>query len=73
MDAHTENTYVARQTIVGINRNTMGYELLFRDGSDNAFPNIPLDEATSRLIVESHLDLGIEKLVGSHKAFINFF
>lgn len=72
MEAQTENTYVARQTIVGVNRNTMGYELLFRDGSNNAFPNIPLDEATSRLIVESHLDLGIEKLVGSHKAFINF-
>ncbi|NKB34992.1 MAG: HDOD domain-containing protein [Pseudomonadales bacterium] len=72
MSARTENTYVARQTIVGTNRNTMGYELLFRDGSENAYPNIPLDEATSRLIVESHLDLGIDKLVGSHKAFINF-
>jgi len=72
LETHSENTYVARQTIVGANRSTMGYELLFRDGNANAFPNIPLDEATSRLIVESHLDLGIEKLVGSHKAFINF-
>ena len=72
LTVQAENTYVARQTIVGAKRNTVGYELLFRDGTENAYPNIPLDEATSRLIVENHLDLGIDKLVGNYKAFINF-
>lgn len=31
-------TYVARQPILNRNKNTLGYELLFRDGERNAYP-----------------------------------
>lgn len=33
-------TYVARQPIFNRKRQTLGYELLFRDGESNAYPLI---------------------------------
>jgi EAL and modified HD-GYP domain-containing signal transduction protein len=71
-DSTNETVYVARQTIVSKDCGTIGYELLFRNGMSNSFPDISPDEATSRLISDAQLDVGIEKLVGEHRAFINF-
>ena len=65
-------SYIARQPILDVNRNTFGYELLFRDGEKNAFPDISGEEATSRLIVEQQFVHDIQDLVGNHRAFINF-
>lgn len=64
--------YMARQPILDAQKNLYGYELLFRDGESNAFPNINADEATSKLITEHHLLLGVEKITGGQLAFINF-
>jgi len=64
--------YMARQPILDDNKNLYGYELLFRDGESNAFPNINDDEATSKLITEHHLLMGVEKITGGQLAFINF-
>ncbi len=64
--------YLARQPILDADKKLYGYELLFRDGIDNCFPNINADEATSKLITEHHLLMGVEKITGGVKAFINF-
>ncbi|MBB67802.1 EAL domain-containing protein [Alteromonas sp. K632G] len=64
--------YVARQPIFDVNRNVYAYELLFRIGEDNCFPDIPPDEATSKILTSTHLSLGIEEITGDKKAFINF-
>lgn len=64
--------YMARQPILDAQKNLYGYELLFRDGESNAFPNINDDEATSKLITEHHLLMGVEKITGGQLAFINF-
>ncbi len=64
--------YMARQPILDANKNLYGYELLFRDGIANSFPNINADEATSKLITEHHLLMGVEKITGGQQAFINF-
>jgi len=48
------------------------YELLFRIGEENCFPDIPPDEATSKILTSTHLSLGIEEITGDKKAFINF-
>lgn len=64
--------YLARQPIFDTTQNVFGYELLFRDGLQNSFPNINADEATSKLITEHHLLMGVEKITGGHQAFINF-
>lgn len=51
-------TYVARQPILNAKRHTLGYELLFRDGEKNAFPEyMDADRATYRLIVENFYPL----------------
>lgn len=64
--------YVARQPIFNTHHELYAYELLFRDGKSNSFPDITPDEATSRVISSTHLSLGLEAVIGKHLAFINF-
>ncbi|MCH2058234.1 MAG: EAL domain-containing protein [Thalassotalea sp.] len=64
--------YVARQPIFDVNKSVYAYELLFRAGEENCFPNIPPDEATSKILTSTHLSLGIDEITGDKKAFINF-
>ena len=52
--------YVARQPILNKDETTVGYELLFRDSQQNSFPSIDPDEATSKIITQNHLTLGLE-------------
>jgi EAL and modified HD-GYP domain-containing signal transduction protein len=66
------DSFVARQPIVDAKKDLFGFELLFRDSWENRFPDVSSDEATSRLIVDSQLESGLEGLVGSRPAFINF-
>jgi EAL and modified HD-GYP domain-containing signal transduction protein len=65
-------SYVARQPILDQDGILKAYELLFRDGKSSAFPDIDPDEATSNILTNSHLTLGISKVTGSLPAFINF-
>jgi len=64
--------YIARQPIFNKDKETIGYELLFRDGEANTFPQIDADEATSKLIMQHHLLMGVEKVTANKLAFINF-
>jgi EAL and modified HD-GYP domain-containing signal transduction protein len=45
-------SYIARQPILDAHKNLFGYELLFRDGPNNKFPDIEAEQATSRLLSE---------------------
>ncbi|MFT6899635.1 MAG: EAL and modified HD-GYP domain-containing signal transduction protein [Paraglaciecola sp.] len=65
-------SYLARQPIVDNAHNLFGYELLFRDGENNCFPDIDPDEATSKLLTQSHLTTGVEVITNGKWAFINF-
>jgi len=50
----------------------MGYELLYRtEESLNKATITNGDQATSQVIVNSIMDMGLERLVGQHTAFIN--
>ena len=64
--------YVARQPIFNKERNIYGYELLFRGGMTNFFPDIDRDTATSKLLSSSFFTIGIEKITGARLAFVNF-
>ncbi|MCH2056375.1 MAG: HDOD domain-containing protein [Thalassotalea sp.] len=66
------STYIARQAIMDRKSKTIGYELLFRDGTDNSFPEIEKDIASSKLIIQNHLLGDIEAISLGKKAFINF-
>ncbi len=52
--------YVARQPILDLNNHVYGYELLFRSGPENFFPNVDPDMATSKLIDNSLFIMGLE-------------
>lgn len=64
--------YAARQPILNREKELIGYELLFRDGVDNVFPDIDGDEATTRLIEGSQFNFGLEDLTDNKPAYINF-
>ncbi len=66
------NVFVARQPIFDKKKSIYGYELLFRGGTTNAFPDIDGDTATSKLLSNSFLNIGIDQIVGGNKAFVNF-
>jgi len=65
-------SYVARQPILNIAQEVVAYELLFRDGDTNKFPNVSPDLATSSLLTNNHLTMGVEQVTQDKKAFINF-
>lgn len=64
--------YVARQPVFKRNKKVYGYELLFRDGISNVFPEIDGDTATSKLLSSSFLAMSLDQITGKNKAFINF-
>jgi len=70
-EAHLE-VYVARQAILDVNKKTHAYELLFRDGMSQAFADIDGDAATSKVLSSSFFTIGIDRLLGTKKGFINF-
>ncbi|MFC0119577.1 EAL and HDOD domain-containing protein [Pseudoalteromonas xiamenensis] len=63
--------FVARQPIFNKKQQVVAYELLFRDGTSNSFPNISDDRATARLIMDNQLNLGTRYLTSGKKALIN--
>lgn len=64
--------YLARQPILDREQKLYGYELLFRDGESNAFPDIDDDVATNQLIQNSELHHTLAEITDHQLAFINF-
>lgn len=68
--------FVARQPIFDRNLHVYGYELLFRDAMVDV-ANIPTDEqaadqATSKVLLNTIMELDLERLVDGRMAFFNF-
>ncbi len=64
--------YVARQPVFRRNKSRLGYELLFRNGLSNAYPEIDGTEATSRVLSTGFFSMDIDKVTGTGVAFVNF-
>jgi len=64
--------YTARQPILNRKQNVVAYELLFRDGAENFFPDVDPHEATSKLIMRTHLNDGLMPITNGKPALINF-
>lgn len=65
--------FVGRQPILDRTGNIFGYELLYRNSADNVFPQgMNPEKATIDLLVNTFLTIGIDRLVGRTKSFINF-
>ncbi len=66
------DAYIARQPILDRKKTLFAYELLFRDGLSNYFPQVDGDTATSKVLSSSFFTIGIERITGGKRAFINF-
>lgn len=65
--------FVARQPIYDANKNVQAYELLYRNSLEqNVYSCVDGDQATSSVIINSFLSIGIKKLTYNKTAFINF-
>lgn len=64
---------LARQPIFDRKLNTYAYELLFRSNAPKGEESpIDGDQATSLVMLNAFTEIGIQNVVGEHKAFINF-
>lgn len=71
---HHESVVIARQPMFDRDYRVYAYELLFRANRDDQTANVTeytADLATSRVINYAFLELGIERVIGKHVAFIN--
>ncbi len=70
---NSELTRVGRQPILGRQQQVVGYELLYRDRLESRVANVEDgDLATSSVVVNSLVEIGLERLVGDAPAFVNF-
>lgn len=70
-----QDIYIGRQPIFDRDLQVYAYELLFRSGNLNqaACPDAPFDgdRATSQVIINTFIELGLERVVDNRHAFIN--
>ena len=67
-----ESVSVARQPILDRKGHIHGYELLYRCSANESWGEVGAARMTARVIVSACLDIGLERLVGPHRAFVNF-
>ena len=64
--------FIGRQPIFDRSMNVFAYELLFRsDSQSNRAQILDGDSATSQVLMNCFVDIGLEKIVGNKMAFIN--
>lgn len=66
------DVFVARQPIYDREKRIKAYELLFRTGGSDVFPDIDGETATSSLLSSSFFTVGIDKVGAGKLVFINF-
>lgn len=66
-----QDIFIGRQPIFDRDLNVFAYELLFRSGTRNHAGEFDGDQATSQVIVNAFIEIGLEQIVGPHPAFIN--
>jgi c-di-GMP-related signal transduction protein len=64
--------FVGIQPILDRHNRTFAYELLFRSGTSNGFDGTDAVAATRAVLSHTFLSIGAEKILGSHKGFVNF-
>ena len=66
------NIFIGRQAIYDRKQGVYAYELLFRSAQQrNVADIVDGDKATSNVIVNTFMEIGLEKIVGDKLAFIN--
>lgn len=63
--------YVGRQPIYDRLKNVHAYELVFRNSLHNAAGIVDGDSATSQVLLNTFMEIGLENIVGDKLAFVN--
>jgi EAL and modified HD-GYP domain-containing signal transduction protein len=66
-----QHYYIGRQPIFDTAQHVIGYELLYRRQDQAHADVVDGDQATSEIFINSFLEMGLDKVVGKHQAFIN--
>jgi c-di-GMP-related signal transduction protein len=66
------DVFVARQPIYTKKKEVVAYELLYRNNMENQFFEIDGDIATTDVIINSYINIGLDKLSNGKPCFINF-
>lgn len=66
------DAFVGRQPIFDQNMAVYAYELLFRDGDKSSAGTVDGNQASSQVMLNTFAEFGLNSIVGSHRAFINF-
>lgn len=65
--------YIARQPIFNRKKQLFAYEVLYRSGMENFFPDtVAGDEATNTVLAHVLFNIGLETITGNRRALINF-
>ncbi len=67
-----DRVLVSRQPIYRADNTVLGYELLFRDSDTDRATFADGARATAQVLVNTLMEIGMDELVGRHRAFINF-
>jgi EAL and modified HD-GYP domain-containing signal transduction protein len=67
-----QHVFVGRQPIYNRELEVVAYELLFRSGESNQAGCVDGDQATSQVIHNTFVEIGLDTIVGEKLAFINF-
>ena len=65
------NAFLARQPIYDRSLAVIGYELLFRSGETGHADFAAADQATSQVMLNAFMEIGLENIVGDRLAFFN--
>jgi EAL and modified HD-GYP domain-containing signal transduction protein len=66
------DVFIARQPVYDRKLDVFGYELLYRCSAVNLAGNLAEDKATANVVLNAFVEMDLERLVGHHRAFINF-
>lgn len=64
--------FVARQPILTVADEVFGYELLYRNSEENRFVPVDPNKATSEVLMNGFITIGLERLSRNKPCFINF-
>jgi EAL and modified HD-GYP domain-containing signal transduction protein len=65
------DVFLARQPIFDRSQEVVAYELLYRDNHINAANIDDPDRATTEVFLNTFMEIGMDRVVGAHRAFIN--
>ena len=66
------SSFIARQPIFNKDKTVYAYELLYREEGQGEYTGIDGDNATLNVMSNSLTSIGMDTLIGSKRAFVNF-